>query len=120
MDIDNTLKTNIIQEDIQDIEDIEEDIEEDKIYLSEELPDIEYYEILTFDEIASENPTFIAFSKKEIYNELFEIFNNINKTNNFVELFYDIIEKIFIYRIYINPLFIKMKQNIFFFNKFII
>lgn len=66
---------------------------DDKIYIDEELPEIEYYEILSFDEIALENPTFIAFTKKEIYTELYDIFDNANKTNNFVELFYNIVDK---------------------------
>ena len=36
-------------------------------YIVEELPEIEYYEILTYDEIIIENPTFIALTKKEIF-----------------------------------------------------
>ena len=63
------------------------------IYLEEELDDIEYYEIISFEEIANENPYFIAFSKKEIYNELYDFFENANKTNNFVDLFYNVVEK---------------------------
>lgn len=78
-------ETDYLQED-------EEDVIYDKIYIDEELPEIEYYEILTFDEIIKENPKFVAFTKKEIYNELFDIFNHANKTNNFVDLFYNVVD----------------------------
>ena len=69
------------------------EINDEIIYLEEELPDIEYYEIMSFDEISKENPSFIAFSKKEIYNELYDFFENANKTNNFIDLFYNVVEK---------------------------
>ena len=78
---------------LEENEDDEEDVIYDKIYIDEELPEIEYYEILTFDEIIKDNPTFVAFTKKEIYNELYEIFDNANKTNNFVDLFYSIVDE---------------------------
>jgi len=78
-------------EDLDEINDLDEH-ENDIIYMDEELPEIEYYEILTFDEIVLENPTFVAFTKKEIYNELYEIFDNSNKTNNFVDLFYNVVD----------------------------
>ena len=74
------------------MEEIEE-LDKDLIYIDEELPEIEYYEILTLDEIIEENPNFIAFTKKEIYNELYDIFNNSNKTNNFIDLFYNIVKE---------------------------
>ena len=74
------------------MEEIEE-LDKDLIYIDEELPEIEYYEILTLDEIIKENPNFIAFTKKEIYNELYDIFNNSNKTNNFIDLFYNIVNE---------------------------
>ena len=38
----------------------------------EELPEVSYYEIITLDEMIKENPTFIAFSREEIFNELFD------------------------------------------------
>ncbi len=61
-------------------------------YIVEELPEIEYYEILTYDEIIIENPTFIALTKKEIFDELYDIFKNANKTNKYVDLFYNILD----------------------------
>lgn len=77
---------DIIQEDFNDND------KEDKIYLDEELDEIEYYEILSFDEIVNENPNFIAFSKKELYIELYDLFNNANKTNTYIDLFYNKID----------------------------
>ena len=65
---------------------------EDKIYLDEELDEIEYYEILSFDEISSENSNFIAYSKKELYIELYDIFDNVNKTNCYIDMFYNKID----------------------------
>ena len=94
MDIENN---NNITHQIPILEENEDDDDEDviydKIYIDEELPEIEYYEILTFDEIIKDNPTFVAFTKKEIYNELYEVFDNANKTNNFVDLFYSIVDE---------------------------
>ena len=58
----------------------------------EELPDIEYLEILTMEEIIKNNPSFIAFSKQQIYDELYNIFKNKNKSNGFLDLFYEIVE----------------------------
>jgi len=60
---------------------------------NEELPDIDYYEILSLDEIVKDNPTFIAFSKEEIYNELYDFFKNKGKADNFTNLFYENIKK---------------------------
>jgi hypothetical protein len=59
----------------------------------EELNEIEYYEIGSFEEIIKINPTFIAFSKEEIYNSLYNFFKERNKSNNFIELFYSIINR---------------------------
>jgi hypothetical protein len=61
--------------------------------LDEELNEIEYYEIGSFEEIIKINPTFIAFSREEIYNSLYNFFKERNKSNNFIELFYSIINK---------------------------
>lgn len=58
----------------------------------EEVPEVEYLEILSMEEIVKNNPSFIAFTKEEIYDELYNIFKNKNKTNGFIELFYDIVE----------------------------
>jgi len=76
------------------IDDENDDIidSENKTYIDEELEDIEYYEILSFDEIIKENNKFIAFTKKELYNEIYELFNNANKTNSFINLFYNIVD----------------------------
>ena len=73
---DNTVKINDIFFDLED----------------EELPDIEYLEILTMEEIIKNNPSFIAFSKQQIYDELYNVFKNKNKSNGFLDLFYEIIE----------------------------
>lgn len=55
----------------------------------EELEDIEYYEILSLEDIVKDNPTFIAFSRDEIYNELYDFFKNKGKSINFTNLIYD-------------------------------
>jgi hypothetical protein len=69
------------------------ELDKEIIYLDEELPEIEYYELLSFDEIIENNPNFIALTRREIYNELYELFKNSNKSNNYLELFYDITKK---------------------------
>ena len=61
-------------------------IKDEIIYLDEEIPDIEYYELVSIEEIIKTNPNFIAFSKEEIYNE---IFNFVDKNKN--RKFYKII-----------------------------
>lgn len=75
------------------MEEIEQIDKEEVIYIDEELPDIEYYELLTFEELIEINPDFIALTSKEIYSELYEIFKNANKSNNFLDLFYNLIDK---------------------------
>ena len=75
------------------MEEIEQIDKEEIIYLDEELPEIEYYELLTFEELVEINPDFIALTSKEIYSELYEIFKNANKSNNFLDLFYSITDK---------------------------
>lgn len=67
----------------------------------EELDEIEYYEIITLDEIIKENPTFIAFSRDEIFDELYNFFKNSNKASMLTDLFYknnntDIINYVFV------------------------
>lgn len=54
----------------------------------EDLPDIEYYEILTIDELIKDNPTFIAFSREEIFNELYDFFKDSNKSDAIADLFF--------------------------------
>jgi len=75
------------------MEEIEQIDKEDIIYLDEELPDIEYYELLTFEELIEINPDFISLTSKEIYSELYEIFKNANKSNKFLDLFYNLTDK---------------------------
>ena len=57
----------------------------------EELNNIEYLEILSIDEIIKDNPSFMAFSKDEIQSELYKMFKNKNKSDNFTKLFYDVL-----------------------------
>lgn len=54
----------------------------------EELDEIEYFEILTVEEIIKDNPNFKAFSKEEIYDELFDFFKDSNKAKNITDLFF--------------------------------
>ena len=66
---------------------------DDIIYLDEELPEINYFEIVSIDEIIKNNPNFIAFSKEEIYNELFNFVKTKSKTECFLKLFYEVVNK---------------------------
>jgi hypothetical protein len=54
----------------------------------ENLMDIEYYEILTLDEIIKDNPTFIAFSREEVFNELYDFLKDNNKADKLTDLFF--------------------------------
>lgn len=54
----------------------------------EELDEIEFFEILSLDEIAQKNPTFLAFSKEEIFDELYSFFRNSNKSDAISEMFF--------------------------------
>ena len=67
--------------------------DEDIIYIDEELPEIDYLEIISMEEIIKHNPNFIAFSRDEIYNELFNFVKSKTKTENFLQLFYEIVNK---------------------------
>ena len=69
------------------------DKHDDIIYLDEEVPEIEYFELVSIDEIIKNNPNFIAFSKEEIYNEIYNFVKTKTKTENFIKLFYEIINK---------------------------
>jgi hypothetical protein len=60
-------------------------------YLDEELDDIEYTEILSFEEMSRINPSFIALDKEEIYNSLYVFFNDKKKSNLLRNLFYEIL-----------------------------
>jgi len=61
-------------------------------YLEEELEDIEYTEILSFEEMSRINPSFIAMDKEEIYNSLYTFFKNKKKSDLLRSLFYDILD----------------------------
>lgn len=54
----------------------------------EDLPEIEFYEIMSMDKIIKNNPTFIAFSREEIFNELYDFFENSNKANALADMFF--------------------------------
>jgi len=56
--------------------------------VDEQLDDIDYFEIITMDEMIKDNPTFIAFSKEEIFDELYNFFENTNKAEALTDLFY--------------------------------
>lgn len=66
---------------------------EEIIYIDEELPEIEYYELVSIEDLIKINPNFIAFSREEIYNELFNFVKSKTKTENFLKLFYEIVNK---------------------------
>jgi hypothetical protein len=61
-------------------------------YLDEELDDIEYTEILSFEEMSRINPSFIALDKEEIYNSLYVFFKDKKKADLLRNLFYEILE----------------------------
>ena len=63
------------------------------IYVNEDIPEIEYYELVSMEDLIKENPNFIAFSKEEIYNELFNFVKTKSKSENFLKLFYEIINR---------------------------
>jgi len=69
------------------------DEKEDLIYDNEELDEIDYYEIVSLDEIIKLNPTFVAFSNEEIYNFLFNFLKSKTKAEGFLMLFTDIINR---------------------------
>ena len=59
----------------------------------EQLNEIDYFEIVSLEEIIKLNPTFVAFSNEEIYNYLFTFFKSKSKADSFLNLFSSIIEK---------------------------
>lgn len=69
------------------------DNDENEIQIDEELNEIEYYELVSIEDIMKINPDFIAFSRDEIYNEIFNFVKNKSKTSIFLKLFYEIINK---------------------------
>ena len=60
-------------------------------YIDEELDDIEYTEILSFEEMSKINPSFIALDKEEIYNHLYNFFKDKKKSGLIRSLFYEIL-----------------------------
>jgi hypothetical protein len=60
---------------------------------TEELADIEYYEIVSVEEILKLNPTFVAFTNEEIYNYLLNFLKSKEKANLYLNLFNQIINK---------------------------
>ena len=60
-------------------------------YIDEELDDIEYTEILSFEEMSKINPSFIALDREEIYNHLYVFFKNKKKADLLRSLFYEIL-----------------------------
>jgi len=60
-------------------------------YIDEDLDDIEYTEILSFDEMSKINPSFIALDKDDIYNYLYIFFKNKKKSDLMRDLFYEIL-----------------------------
>ena len=69
------------------------DINEYK-YEDEELDDIEYLEIMSLEDIIKDNPSFIALSKTDIRDSLYNMFSSTKKADNITKLFYDIIDDI--------------------------
>jgi hypothetical protein len=64
---------------------------EDLNYEDEELDEIEYFEILSYDEIIKINPTFIELDDRQIENYLLNFFKSPSKSKAFLKLFNDII-----------------------------
>ena len=58
----------------------------------EELDEIEYLEIMSLDDIIKDNPSFIALSRNDIQDNLYNMFLNKKKAENIVKLFYEIID----------------------------
>lgn len=62
-------------------------------YQDEELDEIDYFEIVSLNEIIKLNPTFVAFSNEEIYNHLLGFFQSTIKAESFLNLFNEIIDR---------------------------
>lgn len=56
----------------------------------EELDEIEYLEIVSLDEIIKNNPSFIAYHPKDVYNDLFNIFKDSKKAQLYTDLLFEI------------------------------
>jgi len=66
---------------------------EDLKYEDEELEEIEYFEILTFDEIIKINPNIVLLNDEDILKYLYNFFKSKEKSKGFLKLFNSIIEK---------------------------
>jgi hypothetical protein len=56
----------------------------------EELDEIEYLEIVSLEEIIKNNPSFIAYNKKDVYNDLYNIFKDSKKAQLYTDLIFEI------------------------------
>jgi len=66
---------------------------EEFIYEDEELNDIDYFEIVSLDEIIKLNPTFVAFTQEELYDNFFNFLKSKKKAEGFLNLFNELIER---------------------------
>lgn len=62
-------------------------------YEDEELDEIDYYEIVSLDEIIKNNPVFVAFSQEELYDYFFNFLKSKTKAEGFLNLFNEVIER---------------------------
>ena len=62
-------------------------------YEDEELNEIDYFEIVSLDEIIKNNPVFVAFSQEELYDYFFNFLKSKTKAEGFLNLFNDVIER---------------------------
>ena len=62
-------------------------------YEDEELNEIDYFELVSLDEIIKLNPVFVAFSQEELYDNFYNFFKNKTKAEGFLKLFNEIIER---------------------------
>jgi hypothetical protein len=61
-------------------------------YEDEELDEIEYLEIVSLDELIKDNPSFIAMSREDIYENLYELFSDKKRSLSVTQLFYDFLD----------------------------
>ena len=62
-------------------------------YEDEELDEIDYFEIVSLDEIIKLNPVFVAFSQEELYDYFFNFLKSKTKAEGFLNLFNEVIER---------------------------
>lgn len=61
-------------------------------YEDEELDEIEYLEIVSLDELIKDNPSFIAMSREDIYENLYDLFSDRKRALGVTQLFYDFLD----------------------------